>query len=260
VLTFELSKQYKGIGISHGLDRGLLVYQNSELLIDEGMGLGAVAVQLNGINYFASIRKMNQSFDQIEVILSVDKMLSNSIYGIRSKRLTRIYETVFIKSYKEHERSQRIWFKIGGWFNSLLKLKASFIQVPTKGQFVLTYQISEDEIRISVSAALEETVDKIYVMNELSGMLFDQGIVDGQVEEPPSGWQHAEEEYQLYSGVKGVSFAAQETNRPKNLKSQLFWGRETGEYNCWAGFIYELQCEDREFNDFRYAISFREGV
>lgn len=258
MLTFEVSKQYKGTGISDGLDRGLLVYQNGALLLDEGMGLGALAVQSDGLNYFASILKVETSPNQIDVILSIDKMLQRTIYGISSKPLTRFIEKTCTVMYKERKKSQRIWFRIGEWINFLLQIKATFEPVPAKGQFVLNYQISHDEILIDVSGQLEEPVDCIFVMNELSGALFHKGIVDGKTSPPPSGWQFAVEGCELYSDESRLSFYTKEHSKPSFLESQLYWGREADQELCWAGFIYQLRTEAKEFQHFKYSVLFHE--
>jgi hypothetical protein len=258
MLTFEMSKQYIGTGISNGLDRGLLVSQNGDLLLDEGMGLGALAVQSEGMNYFATISHMTELQEQIEVVLTIDKMLLRTIYGIHSKPLTRFIEKVCTNMYKERERGQGIWFIIGNWINFLLQIKVCFIQVPAKGQFVLNYQILPEEIHIDLNGNLEEAVDKIYVMNELSGRLFHDGIKDGEMMQPPSGWQQIEGENQLYSEERGLTFSTKELEKPELLESRLYWGRETDKNHCWAGFIYELQTEISEFEHFKYTVQILE--
>ena len=113
---------------------------------------------------------------------------------------------------------------------------------------------------MNLSGEFAEPVDKIFVMNELSGNLFDQGVVGGKNSPPPSGWQKTKDDSQLYSKLYQISFAAKEINKPENLKTQLYWGREADKDHCWAGFIYQLHCETREFHDFKYFISFQEGV
>lgn len=260
MLTFEISKQYKGTGISNGLDRGLLVYQDGVLLLDEGMGMGALALQSEGLNYFSSIRQVKTSMDQIEVTLIMDKMLHRTIFGIHSKPLTRFVEKVCTNMYKEHENSQGLWFRIGGWINILLQIKVVFRGVPSKGEFTLNYQIRPDTILVDLSGKLHGKVDHIFVMNELSGKLFDQGMADGQPTSPPSGWQLAEEESRLYSEDCGLAFSTNELDKPENLASKLYWGREADKAHCWAGYIYQLQTEAKEFQHFRYAVLLGEGM
>lgn len=258
MLTFELSKQYRGFGISNGLDRGLLIYQNGSLLLDEGMGIGALAVQHQGITYFASILRVNPSTDQIEAILSVDKMLQRKIVGIQSKPLTRLIDKICATMYKEREKNQRFWLKFGGVINSILHITVSFVQVPSKGRFELKYTFANGDIEVELNAKLESRVDRISVMNELSGNLFDRSLNDGIMSSPPSGWQHAKEGTWLYCDSRRLSFTVKEQNRPANLESRLLWGRETDKDHCWSGFIYELRTESKEFQHFKYAVSFRE--
>jgi len=258
MLTFDMSKKYKGTGISNGLDRGLLVYQNGDLLLDEGMGLGAVAIQTAGMNYFASIRQINKSFDKIEALLSIDKLLLRTIYGIPSKPLTRFIEKICTNMYKEREQSQGAWFILGGWINYLLQIKVSFVEVAPKGKFVLNYHILPNEIRMDLSGSLVQHADNIFVMNELSGILFHDGIQDGVLTPPPSGWQLANRESQLFGQDRRLAFTSEELCTPEMLETQLYWGRESDKDHCWAGFIYELQTEATEFKHFSYTVRFLE--
>jgi hypothetical protein len=42
MLKFDMSRQYKGTGVSHGLDRGLLVYSDDVLLFRKAWGWAPV--------------------------------------------------------------------------------------------------------------------------------------------------------------------------------------------------------------------------
>jgi len=260
MLTFEMSKRYKGTGISNGLDRGMLVYQNGDLLLDEGMGMGSLALQSGGMNYFASIKQITNSSDsgRVEVTLSVDRMLQRTIYGIPSKPLTRFIEKVCTNMYKEREQGQGIWFVIGGWINFVLQIKVDFVPVPSKGIFQLSNEILKNEVRIELSGNLEEAADKIFVMNELSGRLFDHGMINDKITPPPLGWQKTAKGSRLYSAERGLTFTADEIGKPDNLSTQLYWGREADKDHCWAGFIYELQTKSKSFQKFQYSILFQE--
>jgi len=66
---------------------------------------------------------MTELTDQIEAVLTIDKMLLRTIYGIPSKPLTRFIEKVCTDMYKEREPGQGIWFIIGNWINFLLQIK-----------------------------------------------------------------------------------------------------------------------------------------
>jgi hypothetical protein len=259
MLTFEMSKQYKGTGISNGLDRGLLVYQNGNLLLDEGMGMGAVAVQSAGMNYFATIQNINNSTNRIEVALTVDKMMQRTIYGIPSKPLTRFIERTCTNMYKERERSQSFWFGIGELINFLLQIKVEYVPVTSIGAFNVTYEILKDEIRVNIRGSLSGNAGKIYIMNELSGRLFCNGIKAGKITPPPHGWQKVTKESHLYSEERGLTFATKEISTSDNILSNLYWGREADKDHCWAGFIFELQTKSREYNQFAYSIEFQEG-
>lgn len=253
-----MSEEYKGMGISSGLDRGMLVYRNGKPLIDEGMGMGAVSVSSAGFHYFASIIKINHSRDKVEVVLTIDKMLIQTIYGIQSKFFTLLSEKICTSIYKERETYQRIGFSIGAWINFMLRLKVKFITVAPLGQFVLNYQVSENTLLVDLSGDLERAVDEIYVMNELSAARFHAALKGGKTVEPPTGWQLADAKSQLYCEECGLAFSTKALGKPKNLDATLYWGREFGKDHCWAGFIYKLQTTTNKFQNFRYAILFQE--
>lgn len=72
---YDLTDQYKGFGISQGLDRGLLVYHGDTLLVEEGMGIGACAFQTGGFTYFASTRSIQKDQGTMTMTASLDKKL-----------------------------------------------------------------------------------------------------------------------------------------------------------------------------------------
>jgi len=98
-LKFDISTQYKGTGVSQGLDRGLLVYDDDILLLEEGMGLGACAFQTGSYTYFTSIKSIKKAEDSFKVVGSIDKKLVWKVLGIKSSLLTRTLEYITTNIY-----------------------------------------------------------------------------------------------------------------------------------------------------------------
>jgi hypothetical protein len=96
-------------------------------------------------------------------------------------------------------------------------------------------------------------------MNELGGSIFDKGIIEGELTASPSGWQKMEIPCELYSSTHSLAFTMLERHVPDNIRSKLYWGREMVINNyCWAGFESEIICVSRKFENYTYAIKFRE--
>jgi len=259
MLSFDISKEYKGSGVSQGLERGLLVYNDGILLVEEGMGLGACAVQIGGYTHFTSNKSIYESGDSFEVVCKIDKMLIWTIWGMKSKPLTRSLEFITTNIYMKQEKRQNKLLALGNILRKIFNVKASFVNVPTQGEVKITYEIVGNEIFVNLSCETKKTGTKIFVMNELGGSIFNQGIVDGLITPPPTGWEKIAGSCELYSYIQGLTFAFIQKNIPTNVRSTLYWGREqTASNYCWAGFESELFCSERKFNNYSYSIRFRE--
>jgi hypothetical protein len=259
MFTYELSTKYYGIGISNGLERGLLVFHDGHPLIDEGMGIGACSVKKDGYTYFSSIVSIMPSGSVTQVELSLDKMLMRTIWGIHSKPLTWLIERTCRCLYQRNERNQGLLFTAGGLINRLLRIEVDYVRVQPIGKMSVIYRIDGDIVRVHVSGQLIKPVEAIYVMNEMSGAIFDAGIVDSSIVQPPSGWQKVKKDCRLYSKFRDISFHVAMENPSADTNIQLYWGRETDHEHCWAGFIYELPNQRCGFNGLDYIVTFQEG-
>jgi hypothetical protein len=259
MLKYELSHKYKGTGISQGLDRGLLVYNDDLLLVEEGMGLGACAFQAGGFTYFASISDIKKDGTSFEVIYNIDKKLELKVFGIRSELFTRAQEQISTKIYMNREKSQKKLLILGGLLGKVFNVQVCFVKVPTIGAVRIIYELGHNNITIDVNCETEKNGGKLFVMNELGGSIFDKSIVKGELSASPSGWQKMEKSCELYSKIHSLAFTMVERNVPDNVRSTLYWGREEfGNKCCWAGFESEIIFDTNKFNNYRYSIDFRE--
>lgn len=261
ILKFDISRQYKGTGVSQGLDRGLLVYDDDILLLEEGMGLGACAYQKGGFTYFTSIKSIVKEGVSFKVIYSIDRRLDWMILGIKSYPLTRALEYIGTNLYMKNEKRQEILLKLGGFLRKVFNVKPCFIIVPVQGEIKIHYELRDMEILVDLSCETEEMGNKLFVMNELGGNIFDQGIIDDERSIPPSGWQRIAGTCELYSLDHALAFTMIEHEVPVNIHSTRFWGREMVINNyCWAGFESEIVCDSEKFENYRYSIKFRNVV
>lgn len=258
MLKFDISDSYKGTGFSCGLDRGLLVYADDVLLVEEGMGLGACALQTGGHTYFSSLKDLKKNGSTFDVTCSIDRKLELKIFGIKSGLFTIVQEYAIKNIYMRHENWQKQLLRLGAVFGKLFKVKTYFKTIPALGEVRIAYSFYKNEVLVDLSCEIENMAGKLYILNELGGCLFDKSIINGVPADPPSGWQKIKGECELYSDTFELSFSIAERHMPDNIKSELYWGRELVTDNCcWAGFESEITCESGKFMNYIYSIVFK---
>jgi len=259
MLKFDMSDIYKGSGFSQGLDRGLMVYDDEVLLVEEGMGLGACALQTGGRTYFTSIKDFKRDGFSFDVIYSIDMKLELQISGRTSKFITKAQEYAVKNIYMKHKKRQEQLLYFGAILRKLFNVKTCFVKVPTLGELRIIYKLCNSDILVDLSCDTENTFSRLFVMNELGGNIFDKSILNGLPSYPPSGWKKMENGCELYSSAHSLSFTIVEKKVPDNVKSKLYWGRELIANNCcWAGFESEIICESGTFQNYIYSIKFKE--
>lgn len=258
MLAFKLSQEYQGSGVSEGLDRGLLVYQDGELLLEEGMGIGACAVQQEGFTYFRSLKSTLEKENRFEAIYSLNKKLIWTLFGIPSNFITRFMDYSSTNLYMNHERIQAFVFKMGVFFFKVFRMKVNFVEMMSMGEAHVIYEVRENEVFVDFSCSTNQRKCKIFVMNELGGNFFNQGMIKGRIVLPPPGWQKVPKEAELYSATKSLAFKMVELKIPHEVLSTLYWGREISKEHQWAGFESELLSNKGNFMNYIYSIKFRE--
>lgn len=256
-----MSDTYQGMGVSRGLDRGVLVYHDGTLLLEEGMGLGACALQTKGYTYFASIKTIQKIASGFEVALDIDQQLVWQLWGMNARLLTRILEKLTTHIYMKQKKRQNALLELGNKLRKLFRVSACFITVPKQAEGLMMIKVGDKQVAVDLSmkTAIKNGKRKIFVMNELGGSHFDKGLINGAMKEPPTGWQKLEESAELYSDERGLAFTLEEIQIPVNVKTTLYWGRESISNNyCWAGFESELSCETQQFEHYKYVIKFKE--
>ncbi|MBP1743116.1 MAG: hypothetical protein H6Q58_94 [Firmicutes bacterium] len=253
----ELEEIYRGTGVSKGLDRGLLVYDNGALLVEEGMAIGACAFQAGGYTYFASVKSIERKGSFIEVESQIDTRLEISVLGIKSKLVTKTHEMLVKHFYMKQENWQEKLLKKGEIIRKIFDVNTCFVKGPSLGTVKTVYEVGNGIVKTDLSCCAK-IGGRFFVMNELGGSKFDKSIVNGEVLFAPSGWQKIETECELYSDSHSLAFTVAEDSVPENVRSSLYWGREYIEDFCsWSGFESEIKCSTGKFENYRYKVVFR---
>lgn len=266
MLELKFDENYDGQGISKGIQRGLLPYLDGKLIMQEGMGIGAFAIQCENRTYFCSIDKITEKNASGKVILvqyRIDRRLDWTFLNRSSSVLTTFLELAASKCYMKAEAFQGPLLKLGTLFRKLFGIRIDFKKIESLGKIRAKYTIKESEVYIEVDCKSTCKDYKLFVMNEIGGELFSQAVVDGCEANPPTGWQRLEEKgtddkrsHMLTSASLGVAFYMEEILVPSNIETGLFWGREvSGGYN-WAGFESEIKCLEDGFSGYIYKICF----
>ncbi|KDR96473.1 hypothetical protein SAMN02745945_00284 [Peptoclostridium litorale DSM 5388] len=257
MIRFEMSKEYIGRGASKGLQRGILAYHEGDMIVDEGMGIGVCALQSGGYTYFSTIGKIEMDSNVIKVSCRIDSMLTRSIFGIKSRLVTRFLEYLTTNIYMKSEKLQNLFLAIGAFLRRIFNIQTGFEKVGSRADVSVAYVIGEYDVQVSINCNSHVENARIFVMNELGGSVFSRALNEGIICSPPSGWQRFREGARLYSPERGISFTMSEKNVPKGVKSSLYWGREVAKGYNWAGFESMLAAENGEVKGYEYKIEFK---
>ena len=120
------------------------------LLLDEGMGLVACALQVEGSTYFASIKDINMSDGSYDVNFSFDRKLEVMVMGIKSHIITKIYENLVKSIYMNHEKRQDQLLKLGGFVRKFFCVENCFAKVQALGDVKINFKLYNNEILINL--------------------------------------------------------------------------------------------------------------
>jgi hypothetical protein len=260
MLEYRFSDQYRGFGFSEGLERGLLVSHDGTLLVEEGMGLGACALQTGGYTYFASVREQTAAAGGSRQVVDLNRQLVWRIFGRTSRLLTRALEKIATRHYMKNPRRQAGILRLGEVLSRIFRVDASFAGVVPLGQVTLEMTTEGNVIVGTVGCQVKMDGGKLFIMNELGGHYFRGALRKELPIEPPTGWQKMPADAELLCPERSLAFTIEERHVPPGVSSTLFWGREANSRLSWSGFECELTWEGREFSGYQYALKFREGA
>jgi len=231
--------RYPGEGVSLGLARGLLVRADGKDLIREGMGIGSPALKTTWRTFFSRRYETEASGDRIVRTYAIDTEMLWSRNGRVSPFYTCCAEALSIL-YMRYR-----WMQAS--VNAIPEIRRScrmdpvFAGIPpvAKARFEYTLRPGGVDVDCRIRA-LQGTLPKIFLLNEVSADAFSAGRRAGKAVSPPMGWELLEAPSALYDPVRGLTFSVDSVSAGDGASTRLFWGRERTDEICWAGFEIEL--------------------
>jgi hypothetical protein len=258
MIAFDLLTNFKGEGISEGLDRGVLVFFDGENLVQEGMGLGTVALRSKNLTYFSRSSRIKKiSKNEYTKVFHIDTIMTWKLFNKRSILLTKILEE-FGNFYKrEGSSTQDILLNIGIWSRKLLGIKSEMANCRKLGIVIFNYKFLKNQVKVSVDfsqilKANSENLKFLCILNELGGDYFNSIKIGNNILAAPSGWNEIKNsnslnKIKLYSKELKLDFGIEVLRNTSNFKINHFFGRENVANYCWAGFIMEINLESINF-------------
>jgi hypothetical protein len=258
MLEFDLSTNYKGEGISEGLERGILVFFTGQNLVQEGMGLGTVALRTRNLTYFSKKSRLRKiSANEYVKEFYIDTAMTWKIFNKRSIILTKLLEEFGNFYKKEGVATQELLLNIGIWLRRILGIKSEMTKYRSLGKVNLNYKLLENEVLITVdfSQVLNnnpENLKLLCILNELGGDFFNKSRISKLILPAPSGWNQIKDpqslkRIKLYSDRLKLEFGIEILRNVPNFKIDYFFGRENVANYCWAGFVMEIDLESIDY-------------
>ena len=245
---------YLGEGISLGISRGILVKYKGNNIVQEGVGIGNLALKNGLMSYFATTCNTVQlSETQFRKTFLVDSVMFWRINGRLSVFVTKIIE-MLAQCYMFLPGLQNKLLKTGTLFRNLFKLTAQIIKISPVAEACFDYFIEKDDLRVEcVVKSLSGYLHKVFILNELGADYFQNGIKNGKPVPGPSGWNHitsGPDTTVFFNPEYNLSFLIKEINVKDLIPYKLFWGREKTKDFSWAGFELEFDCRHKKIKGF----------
>jgi hypothetical protein len=269
LLKLYFSNDFKGEGISAGLQRGLLIDFAESCLVQEGMGLGAPAIKTKTGTYFSTTSILTNISPNVYIKeFTIDSELLWKIFGSDSeqKETPRLLTTFINKLndlYKKAPYIQKSLLKLGIVSRDFFCAKSRPTKIGSLGKIRFKYKILKNSVHIWVDVSdimnmNGERISKICILNELGGDFFDARKLNSHIFKPPAGWVKIEEVNPpiLHSKELGIDFSLKIINNTPNLKYELVYGREKISNFCWAGFDIEIDAKSLGLDRADYQIEY----
>jgi len=253
-ITYYSDDFYLGEGISLGIARGILVKYKDVNIVQEGLGIGNVALKSGFMTYFASTCKSVQlSKTQFRKTFLVDCVLLWRINGNLSIFVTRVID-ILAQCYMLLPGLQNKLLKTGTLFRNLFKLIPQIIKIAPMAEACFNYSVKEDELYVECKIkSLAGYLSKVFILNELGADYFQNGVKNGRTVLAPTGWNYIKsnsDSTAFYNPEYNLSFLIKKINVIDLIPYKVLWGREKTKDFCWAGFEFEFDCRNKKIKSF----------
>ena len=260
MIRFDLSNNYKGEGISEGLERGILVFFDGKNLVQEGMGLGTVALRTRNLTYFSKKSRLKKiSENEYVKEYYIDTVMTWKLFNKRSIVLTKLLEECGNFYKKEGGSTQDLLLNMGVWLRKILGITSEMANYRRLGKVIFNYRLYEKEVIISVDFSQilndnPENLKFVCILNELGGDYFNSSRIGKNMLSAPSGWNKIKDSeslkrIKLFSEGLKLEFGMDILRNIPNFKINHFFGREkVANYN-WAGFVMELEIGSADYRN-----------
>jgi len=253
-ITYYSDDSYLGEGISLGIVRGILVKYKDTNIVQEGLGIGNVALKNGLMTYFASTCKTVQlSETQFRKTFLVDSVLLWRINGKLSIFLTGAID-IYVQCYMLLPGFQNKLLKTGNLLLNLFKLTPQIIKIAPMAEACFNYSVKEDELYVDCKIkSLAGYLNKVFILNELGADYFLKGIKNGKTVVAPTGWNYTKSNpgsTAFYNPNYNLSFLVKKINVIDFIPYKVLWGREKTKDLSWAGFEFEFDCRNKKIKSF----------
>jgi hypothetical protein len=249
-IKYYSEDSFPGEGISIGISRGILVKHKNKNIVQEGLGIGSLALKNRLTTYFSSTCKTLQlSETQFRKTFVIDSIMLWGINGKPSKFITKVVDAL-AQYYMMLPLFQNNLLKTGTFFRSLFKLTPQINKIDPIAEATFNYFIEKDELHVECKInSLAGYLSKVFILNELGADFFQKGIGGGKIIPGPTGWEHIAERSEstaFYNPDCNLTFNVGEIETNCTVPFKVFWGREKTKDYCWAGFEFEFDCSNKK--------------
>jgi hypothetical protein len=249
-ITYYSDDYFPGEGISIGIARGILVKYKDKSIVQEGLGIGSLALKNKQTAYFpSSCETMQLSETQFRKTFLVDSVMLWKINGKLSKFLTKVIDNL-AEYYMLLPPFQNKLLKTGTFFRNLFKLAPQIIKIDPIAEANFNYFIENGELHVDCMInSLSGYLSKVYILNELGADFFQKGSNKGEIIPGPTGWEYistGSDFTSLYSPDCNITFNVKKIKTKNEIPYKIFWGREKTKDCCWAGFEFEFDCSNKK--------------
>lgn len=243
-LKFYLDQTYKGLGISQGLARGVQVSFDGQNLVQEGMGLGAIALRSGGLTYFASTSHVSTSNKHTMASqFVIDTAALSGRNGSPAPWWTCLREKASSLCAKIPLQQDSI-LSTGLAIRRLFGVETIYKTIKPRAEAKVQYSVNDSSVQIECQVRLLKSSEtQVFIMNELGADYFKAAWQNGSVTKPSLAWEELEPGVPLPSlcyPAGNLCFTIQGVTVSNEVPCKIYWGREKTSEHCWAGFAIML--------------------